>query len=153
MTYWGRALQSLPSSFLVKYAFWSYIGTLNYQPRFKENGDCGLTASRKHQPWPYHALFSNIIKPTLRFMVFRISSNVSVCAALYIVSYQDSTPLDQNLLADLELHQRKWASRPSWTLMLMIIRYIIPTSIQRLCTHAYLIMSRWPITGTIKMEW
>ena len=30
---------------------------------------------------------------------FADASKVAVCAALYIVSYQDSTPVDQNLLA------------------------------------------------------
>ena len=73
---WGSPVTITAKLLLVKYAFWSYIETQKCQPRFKENGNRGQTACRKRQPWPYHAVFSSIIEPTLRFMVLRMRAKL-----------------------------------------------------------------------------
>ena len=62
------------------------MGSMGHQPTESTNLDCpALCFQASRHPFEIHG--------------FADASKVGVCAALYLVTYQDSTPVDQDLLA------------------------------------------------------
>ena len=87
--------RSLPNLYSVKCASWNYTGIKKYLTTFRRSERRSKLLCERHHLSQFHDVFSSHMETTSRSMVLLAPAR---WLSIYVVRYQDSTPVDQNLL-------------------------------------------------------